>query len=65
MPKNQLLTTGDTAFNERLLPVFEHTDIMAWTQTFDKIKTLKTNVIIPGHGHPTNLPTMTKFTKDY
>ena len=65
MPKQKLLISGDTAFNERLLPVFPHTDIAAWIKTWDKIEALQPKIIIPGHGHPTDLATITKFTKDY
>ncbi|WXU00869.1 MAG: hypothetical protein Ctma_1604 [Catillopecten margaritatus gill symbiont] len=65
MPRKKLLISGDTAFNERLLPIFPHTDVAAWIKTWDKIVALKPEIIIPGHGHPTDLATVTKFTKDY
>ncbi len=65
MPEQKLLISGDTAFNERLLPVFPHTDIVAWIKTWDKIEALQPKIIIPGHGRPTDLATATKFTKDY
>lgn len=65
MPKQKLLISGDTAFNERLLPIFLHTDITAWIKTWDKVVALNPKIIIPGHGHPTDLATITKFTQDY
>ena len=65
MPDQKLLMSGDTAFNERLLPVFPHTNITAWIKTWDKIEVLQPKIIIPGHGHPTDLATVAKFTKDY
>jgi glyoxylase-like metal-dependent hydrolase (beta-lactamase superfamily II) len=61
----KLLVSGDTAFNERMLPIFPHTDIAAWIKTWDKIEALRPEVVIPGHGAPTDLATVTKFTKDY
>jgi glyoxylase-like metal-dependent hydrolase (beta-lactamase superfamily II) len=61
----KLLMSGDTAFNERMLPIFPHTDIAAWIKTWDKIEALRPEVVIPGHGAPTDLATVTKFTKDY
>jgi glyoxylase-like metal-dependent hydrolase (beta-lactamase superfamily II) len=54
MPEQKLLISGDTAFNERLLPVFPHTDIVAWIKTWDKIEALQPKIIIPGHGRPTD-----------
>lgn len=65
LPQEKLLISGDSAFNERLLPIFKHTDIAAWIKTWDKIEALKPETIIPGHGQPTDLATATKFTKDY
>jgi hypothetical protein len=35
--------SGDTAFNERMLPIFPHTDIAAWIKTWDKIEALRIN----------------------
>lgn len=65
IPSKKLLISGDTAFNERLLPVFEHTNIGEWIKTWDKIEALAPQIIIPGHGKPTDLKTITKFTKGY
>ncbi|SMN13859.1 SoxH protein, homolog [Bathymodiolus heckerae thiotrophic gill symbiont] len=65
LPQKKLLISGDTAFNERLLPIFKHTNIKAWIKTWDKIEALAPEVVIPGHGKPTDLATVTKFTKDY
>lgn len=65
LPREKLLISGDTAFNERLLPIFPHTNISAWIKTWDKVEALHPETIIPGHGHPTDLATVTKFTKDY
>ncbi len=65
LPKQKILISGDTAFNERMLPVFPHTDIAAWIKTWDKVVALNPRIIIPGHGAPTDLATVSKFTKDY
>ncbi len=65
LPEQRLLISGDTAFNERMLPIFTHTNAAEWIQTWDKIEALNPNIIIPGHGEPTDLATITKFTKDY
>jgi glyoxylase-like metal-dependent hydrolase (beta-lactamase superfamily II)/rhodanese-related sulfurtransferase len=65
IPSKKLLISGDTAFNERMLPVFEHTDVDAWAKTWDKVEALEPQIIIPGHGDVTDLATTTKFTKGY
>ena len=65
LPDQKLLISGDTAFNERMLPIFPRTNVSAWIETWDKIEALEPTIIIPGHGAPTDLATVTKFTKDY
>jgi len=66
MPKQKVLITGDLAFHERLMPIFEHTDTSGWIETWDKIEALNAEVIIPGHGSPTkDISELRKYTKDY
>ena len=65
LPEQKLLISGDTTFNQRMLPIFPHTNAAAWIETWDKIEALEPEIIIPGHGEPTDLATVTKFTKDY
>ena len=65
LAKEGLLISGDTAFNERMLPIFEHTNVREWLETWGKLVALKADIIIPGHGAPTDLETVTYFTKDY
>jgi len=65
MPEERLLIAGDLAFNVRLLPILDHTNIRGWIKTWGKLEALNASVIIPGHGGPTDIATVTKFTKDY
>ena len=65
LPQQKILISGDTTFNERMLPIFSHTNAAAWIETWDKIEALEPEIVIPGHGTPTDLATVTKFTKDY
>jgi len=65
MPEKSLIITGDMAFHKRLLPVFEHTDTGAWLNTWEKFAALKAKHIIPGHGGPTSMAEVTKYTKGY
>ena len=63
--EQKLVISGDMAFHQRMLPVFEHTDTGAWIETWDKFAALGATTVIPGHGTPTNMDEVTKYTKDY
>lgn len=65
LPRKSLIITGDMAFHQRLLPVFEHTDTAGWLETWEKFAALKPKHVIPGHGGPTTMAEVTKYTKDY
>ena len=65
LPEKRLIITGDMAFHERMLPLFEHTDTAAWIATWDKFAALDAKYVIPGHGGPTNMAEVARFTKDY
>ena len=65
LPEKQLVITGDVAFHQRLLPIFEHTDTAAWIETWPVLEALKPMYLIPGHGDPTSLAEVTKYTRDY
>jgi len=65
IPEKKLVISGDIAFNQRLLPIMEHTDTAGWIETWDKFEALKPEIIIPGHGDPTTMAVVTKTTKDY
>jgi glyoxylase-like metal-dependent hydrolase (beta-lactamase superfamily II)/dienelactone hydrolase len=65
LPGKKLVISGDMAFHQRMLPLFEHTDTKAWIETWDKFAALGAEVVIPGHGEPTDMETVTKYTRDY
>ena len=65
LPKQKILIAGDVAFHERLLAVFEYTDVNAWIDTWAKLEALKPNILIPGHGGVTNVAQVRKYTHDY
>jgi rhodanese-related sulfurtransferase/glyoxylase-like metal-dependent hydrolase (beta-lactamase superfamily II) len=65
LPKRKLVIAGDIAFHQRLLPVFEHTDTAAWIETWDSFAELNAQIIVPGHGEPTTIEEVTKYTYDY
>ena len=65
IPAKNLVISGDVAFHQRLLPIFEHTDTAAWIETWDKFAALDPTYVIPGHGAPTNMDEVTRYTRDY
>ena len=65
LPQRKLVISGDMAFHQRMLPLFEHTDTAAWIETWDAFEALGAEVVIPGHGVPTDMATVRKYTRDY
>ena len=65
LPSQKLVISGDLAFHQRLLPVFEHTDTAAWIETWSAFEALGAETVIPGHGAPTTLPVVRRYTHDY
>jgi rhodanese-related sulfurtransferase/glyoxylase-like metal-dependent hydrolase (beta-lactamase superfamily II) len=65
IPEKKLVIAGDTAFHIRMLPIFEDTDTAKWIETWDKFEALGPETVIPGHGGPTDLATVRKWTRDY
>jgi len=65
LPEKKLVISGDMAFHQRMLPLFEHTDSKAWIETWDRFEALGAEVVIPGHGGPTDMATVRTYTRDY
>ena len=65
LPQKSLVISGDMAFHQRMLPLFEHTDTAGWLDTWEKFAALDAKYVIPGHGEPTNMAEVTRYTKDY
>ena len=66
LPNQSLVISGDMAFHERLLPIFEDTMTADWLETWDtEFEALGATYVIPGHGHPTNMNQVRRYTKDY
>ncbi len=61
-----LVIAGDMAFHERMLPIFEDTIVYDWIETWDNgFEQLNATYVIPGHGHPTNMDQVRRYTRDY
>lgn len=66
IPQWGLMVAGDIAFHERMPPIFEGTCTSCWIETWDTaLMPLNPTYVIPGHGHPTNLAQVTRYTRDY
>ncbi len=65
LPEQKLVISGDMAFHERLLPVFPDTDTAQWLISWEKFEALNAVYVIPGHGHPTNMDQVRRYTRDY
>lgn len=66
LPDQGLVIAGDMAFHERMLPIFSDTIVADWIETWDtKFEALGATYVIPGHGHPTNMAQVRRYTRDY
>lgn len=66
LPEQSLVIAGDMAFHERMLPIFEHSMTADWLDTWDNgFEPLSATYVIPGHGHPTNMDQVRRYTRDY
>ncbi|MCR9112345.1 MAG: MBL fold metallo-hydrolase [Rhodobacteraceae bacterium] len=66
IPQWSIVIAGDMAFHERMPPIFEGACTRCWIETFDGPFTdLGATYVIPGHGHPTNMAQVTRYTTDY
>lgn len=66
IPQWSMMIAGDIAFHERMPPIFEGTCTSCWIETWDNaLVPLAPTYVVPGHGHPTNLAQVTRYTRDY
>lgn len=65
MPQKKLVIAGDMAFHERMLPIFEYTDTAGWIDTWNRFAALGAEIVVPGHGGPTTMQEVTRYTLDY
>jgi len=66
IPQWGIVIAGDIAFHERMPPIFAETCTSCWIETFDGPFTdLGATYVIPGHGHPTNMAQVSRYTSDY
>lgn len=66
LPEQRLVIAGDMAFHERMPPIFPETSTREWIETWEnEFEALGAVYVIPGHGHPTNMDQVRRYTRDY
>ncbi|MBU1210309.1 MAG: MBL fold metallo-hydrolase [Alphaproteobacteria bacterium] len=65
LPKQKIVISGDMAFHERIPPIFAETNTKKWLESWENFEALGAVYVIPGHGHPTNMDQVRRYTKDY
>jgi glyoxylase-like metal-dependent hydrolase (beta-lactamase superfamily II) len=66
LPEQSLVISGDMAFHERMPPIFVDTIALDWIETWETaFEPLGATYVIPGHGHPTNMDQVRRYTLDY
>ena len=65
LPQQKILIAGDIAFHQRLLAIFPDTHVAQWLASFEQMMDLQPEIIVPGHGFPTDLETIKIYTYDY
>ena len=66
IPQWGVMIAGDIAFHERMPPIFADTCTSCWIETWETaFEPLNPTYVIPGHGHPTNLAQVRRYTRDY
>ncbi|MBE9537786.1 MAG: MBL fold metallo-hydrolase [Proteobacteria bacterium] len=65
LPAQRILIAGDIAFHQRLLGIFPDTDVAGWIDSFQLMAALQPKTIVPGHGRPTDLATLQRYTLGY
>jgi glyoxylase-like metal-dependent hydrolase (beta-lactamase superfamily II) len=66
IPQWDIMIAGDIAFHERMPPIFADTCTSCWIETWETaLEPMNPTYVIPGHGHPTNLAQVRRYTRDY
>ncbi|GGK70409.1 MBL fold metallo-hydrolase [Amphritea balenae] len=65
LPEHKVLFSGDLVYTGRMLGIGPQSQHRDWIAAFDTIRQLAPQVIVPGHGQPTDLSGAEKDTYDY
>lgn len=65
LPKERIIFTGDLVYTERMLAVIPQSHSGKWIAAYDRLMALKPEVVVPGHGRPTDAARAKRETRDY
>ncbi len=65
LAEQKIMFSGDIVFTERALGTGPAKDVKSWIRVFEAMAAYKPLIIVPGHGHVSDLATATKDTYDY
>ena len=65
LPQQQIVFTGDIVYVQRMLGVIPVSSSKNWLAVFENMAALAPKIVVPGHGHVTNLEEATAHTYDY
>ena len=65
LPQRKIAFSGDIVYTERMLVVLPISNSGSWLNVFDKLAELDPAIIVPGHGHASDLKTARNDTYDY
>lgn len=65
MPNKKVMFSGDIVFADRLLGPGPAKDTASWLKVFKTMTAYHPEIIVPGHGKPASIESVTKDTYDY
>lgn len=65
LPAQKIMFAGDIVFVERALGIGPAKNAKSWIEVFEKMSAYQPDIIVPGHGHATDLVTATQDTHSY
>jgi glyoxylase-like metal-dependent hydrolase (beta-lactamase superfamily II) len=65
LPKQKVMFTGDIVFTERMLGILDYSSSKGWAKAYQTVASYKPVIVVPGHGHPTDLKQADSDTYSY
>ncbi len=65
LPQQRIVFSGDIVYVQRMLSISPASNSKSWVTAFEAMAALKPEVVVPGHGHVTDLQEAKAHTHDY
>ena len=65
LPQQRIVFSGDIVYVQRMLSISPVSNSKSWVTAFNAMAKLKPRVVVPGHGHVTDLQEAKAHTHDY